>query len=108
MTFHHFHKWLINHSDNDDSIEFWEVFYRKKRKRKLRKIIVQGNIYTALLFFFDHFYHLNIPFLSSTLEEINNISNDSNDSNASNEYYHLVEKIVYGYDDNNISVRRYI
>ena len=102
MTFHHFHKWLINHSDNDDSIEFWEVFQRKKRKRKLRKIIVQGNIYTALLFFFDHFYRLNIPFLSSTLEEIKNISNDSN------EYHRLVEKIFYGYDDNNISVRRYI
>ena len=53
----HFREWLVKYSENDQSIDFWRVVsHRKKRNiRNIENIRVQGNIYTALLFFFEEF-----------------------------------------------------
>ena len=109
----HFREWLTKNSEDDQSIDFWKVVHRKRRRniKNIRNTRVQGNIYTALLFFLEQFDG-NVPFLENTLKKITKIENEYLFSEYSefskyylfSEYSRLVDNIVYGYDDNNISV----
>ena len=102
----HFREWLVKQSENDQSIDFWRVVFHRKLRRNvisnISNIRVQGNIYTALLFFFDEFDGCNVPFLEKTLKKITN--NISNIENIENEYSRLIDNIVYGYDYDYISL----
>jgi hypothetical protein len=108
-----FREWLAKHSEDDQSIDFWRVVQRKRRNnfniRNIFNIRVQGTIYTALLFFLEHFDG-NVPFLESTIKKITKIENEYllyseySEYSLFSEYSRLVDNIAYGYDDNNISL----
>jgi len=99
-----FREWLAEQSKDDRSIDFWRVIQRKRRRINISNIRVQGTIYTALLFFFDHFDGSNVPFLENTIKKISQITNLSDEYLLHTEYTHLVDEISYGYDDNDISI----
>lgn len=109
-----FREWLAKHSQDDQSIDFWRVVQRKRRRIKISNISniskisntrVQGNIYTALLFFLEQFDGCNVPFLENTLTKITKIENSEySEYSLFSEYSLLVDNIAYGYDDNNISL----
>lgn len=111
-----FREWLAKQAEDDQSIDFWRVVHRKRRRnirniRNIKKISntrVQGNIYTALLFFLEQFDG-NVPFLENTLKKITKIENEyllysEFSESLYSEYSLLVDNIAYGYDDNKISV----
>jgi hypothetical protein len=107
MSLVRFREWLSK--QDDQSIDFWGVVQRKRRNiRNIRDIRVQGTIYTALLFFFDHFDGSNVPFLESTVRKISQMNYSEYweycEYSEYSQYSHLVDEIAYGYDDNDISI----
>jgi len=104
-----FREWLAKQSDDDQSIDFWKVIVHRKKRNifNIKNIRIQGNIYTALLFFLEQFEGSNVPFLENTVKKITKIENEKSlfsEDSLFSEYSRLVDNIAYGYDDNNISL----